>query len=96
MPAKPSLDAKTKVQPRRTGEAVDVAARYFIYQLYDDTGGHAGVWKALRDDKKAQPSVTRAVERGWAVVRDDGKGRSKVHSASLTDEGRRLARKSLR
>jgi hypothetical protein len=93
MRAKPFFNANTKTKPRKPGEAVDVAARYFIYELYDATGGHAGAWKALRAD--GEPSVARAVERGWAIVRDDGKGSTKVRSASLTDEGRRIARKSL-
>ena len=95
MPDKPFFNANTRTKPRRPGEAVDVAARYFIYELYDATGGHAGEWKALRADGEVQPSVARAVERGWAIVRDDGKGSTKVRSASLTDEGRRMARKSL-
>ena len=93
MPDKPSFNTNTRTRPRRPGEAVDVAARYFIYDLYDATGGHAGAWKALRAD--VEPSVARAVERGWAIIRDDGKGSTKVRSASLTDEGRRIARKSL-
>jgi len=93
MPAKPFFNVKTK--QRKAEEAVDVAARYFIYELYDATGGHAGAWKALGAHGKAQPSVARAVERGWAILREDGKGSTKMRSASLTDEGRRLARKSL-
>ena len=93
MPLKPSFTANTRTRPRRPGDAVDVVARYFIYELYDATGGHAGAWTALRAD--VEPGVARAVERGWAIVRDDGKGSTKVRSASLTDEGRRIARKSL-
>jgi hypothetical protein len=95
MPNKPFFIPTTKTKPRRTGEAVDVAARYFVYELYDATSGHVGAWKALRDNGEVQATVARAVERGWAIVRDDGKGRTKVRSASLTDEGRRMARKSL-
>ena len=45
-------------RPRRPGEAVDVAARYFIYELYDATSGHAGAWKALRAD--VEPGTWRA------------------------------------
>jgi len=73
-----------------------VAARYFVYELYDGTGGHVGAWKVLRDNGQTQPTVARAVERGWAIVRNDEMGRTKVRSASLTDEGRRMARRSLR
>jgi hypothetical protein len=95
MPNKPFFVPTTKTKPRRTGEAVDVAARYFVYELYDATGGHAGAWKILRHGRELRATVARAVERGWIIVRDDGKGRTNVRSASLTDEGRRMARKSL-
>ena len=96
MPNAPFFAPTTQTKPRRTGEAVDVAARYFVYELYDATGGHVGAWKVLRDNGQVQATVARAVERGWAVVRDDGKGTTKVRSASLTGEGRRMARRSLR
>ena len=96
MPNTPFFTPTTKTKPRRPGEAVDVAARYFVYELYDATGGHVGAWKVLRDDEQVQATVARAVERGWAVVRDDAKGRTKVRSASLIGEGRRMARRSLR
>ena len=96
MPSKPFFSPTSKTKPRRTGEAVDVAARYFVYELYDATSGHAGAWKVLREKGQVQATVARAVERGWAIVREDGKGKSKVRSASLTDDGRRLALKSLR
>ena len=91
MPNKPFFIPTTKTKPRRTGEAVDVAARYFVYELYDATSGHGGAWKVLRERGQVQASVARAVERGWAIVWEDGKGKSKVWSASLTDDGRRLA-----
>ena len=57
---------------------------------------HAGEWMVLRDKGQVLATLARAVERGWAVVREDGKGKRKVRSASLTDDGRRLALKSLR
>jgi|ERR1051325_2995990 hypothetical protein len=94
MPNKPFFTPTIKTKPPRTVEAVDVAARYFVYELYDATSGHVGAWKALRLGGEVQATVARAVERGWAIVRQNGKGRTKVRSASLTDEGRRLARKS--
>ena len=50
----------------------------------------------LREKAQIQATVARAVERGWAIVQEHGKGKSKVRSASLTDDGRRLALKSLR
>jgi hypothetical protein len=96
MPSKPFFSPTSNTKPRRTGEAVDVAARYFVYELYDATSGDAGAWKELREKGQVQATVARAVERGWAIVRVEGKGKSKVRSASLTDDGRRLALKSLR
>ena len=96
MPSKPFFSPTTTTKPRRTGEAVDVAARYFVYELYDATSGHAGAWKVLREKGQVQVTVARAVERGWAIVREDGKGKNKVRTASLTDDGRRMALKSLR
>ena len=96
MPNKPFFSPTTKSKPRRTGEAVDVAARYFVYELYDATSGQAGAWKVLREKGQVQATVARAVERGWAIVREDRKGKSKMRSASLTDDGRRIALKSLR
>jgi hypothetical protein len=96
MPNKPFFSPTSKSKPRRTEEAVDVAARYFVYELYDATSGHAGAWKVLREKGQVQATVARAVERGWAIVREDGKGKSKVRSASLTDDGRRMALRSLR
>ena len=38
MPNKPFFTPNTKTKARRTGEAVDVAARYFVYELYDARG----------------------------------------------------------
>ena len=96
MPSKPFFCPTTKTKPRRTGDAVDVAARYFVYELFDGTSGHAGEWKVLREKGQVEATVARAVERGWAIVREDGKGRNKVRRASLTEDGRRMALKSLR
>jgi hypothetical protein len=81
-----------------TSEAVDIAARYFVYKLFDATNRQPGAWAVLSDIGEAKATVARAVERGWIVVRQDGGiGRGKaLQSASLTDEGRLVARKGLR
>jgi hypothetical protein len=92
MPNKPFFTSSTKTKPRRTGEAVDVAARYFVYELYDTTSGHAGEWKALRNNAEVQATVTRAIERGWVMLQGKD-GKYPARSAALTDEGRRLARR---
>ena len=93
---KPFFIPTAKNKPARTGEAIDVAARYFVYTLFEATNGQPGVWKVLREMAEKAATVARAVERGWVVVRDVGVGKAKVQSGSLTDEGRRLARKGLR
>jgi hypothetical protein len=74
---------------------IDVAARYFVYKLFGATDGRPGAWHALRELSEKVETVTRAVERGWVVVRDQRKGRPTIGSAALTDEGRRMARRSL-
>jgi hypothetical protein len=75
----------------KTSDVLDVAARYFVYKLYEATNGELGTWWALRDIGEKPETLARAIERGWVIVRGDGKG--KADSASLTPEGRLLARK---
>ena len=76
----------------KTVDACEVAARYFVYKLYEATDGEPKQWKELRDLGETPNTVTRAVERGWVILDSAG---SDLHgrSAALTDEGRRLARK---
>ena len=94
---KPYFIAASKITPR-TAETVDVAARHLLYKLYDATSRVPGAWHALGEIGERPETVARAVERGWVIVRQDGGGGkvSKVKSAALTDEGRRVARKGLR
>jgi hypothetical protein len=92
--SKPFFIATAKTKPVRTAEAVDVAARYFVYDLFDVTDGVLGAWHVLgRVVGERRAAVARAVERGWLIVRDDRVGKSTVQSASLTGNGRLLARK---
>jgi hypothetical protein len=82
-----------------TSQALDVAARYLVYKLYDASKGTsmAPSWQSVRALGEAVATVSRAVERGWVVLRDDGnKGKTKEIWAALTEEGRALARKGLR
>jgi hypothetical protein len=91
--SKPFFIPPAKSKPPRAGEAIDVAARYLVYKLYGATNGQLGAWHELPGLGEAKATVARAVERGWVVIRqEDGK----MQIASLTDEGRRLARKGLR
>jgi hypothetical protein len=76
----------------KTVDAIDVAAKYFVYKLYDTTDGQPMQWETLRGMDETRATVSRAVERGWVILQD---ARSKPLDlkAALTDEGRRLARK---
>jgi hypothetical protein len=76
---------------RKPADAEDIAARYLVYKLYDATRDQLGTWQELHPLGEPKAIVDRAVERGWVTVRQDGKGKAKVYSASLTVEGRRLA-----
>jgi hypothetical protein len=94
--SKLSSIAGTGSRSRRAAEAVDIAAKYLVYKLYDATSGRSDAWQALGGIGEQPEALTRAVERGWLIVRDDKVGRFKVLSGLLTDEGRRLGRRTLR
>ena len=86
-----------KSKSLRTAEALDVAARYFLYKLYDATNRQPGAWQVLgKMIGESKETVKRAVELGWVVVRDEAVGKVKKSSGMLTEEGRRVARKGLR
>ena len=82
----------TKPKVVKTRDGTDVAARYFVYKLYEATGGHSMQSAALYGMGESAPTISRAVERGWVVLQD-AKAKSLDRKAALTDEGRRLARK---
>jgi len=90
------LPRAAKSTSTRTAEAIDIAARYLVYKLFDATGGNMALWHPVRALREATETVSRAAERGWVVVRDEGDGRAKQRSAALTEVGRLLARKALR
>ena len=91
--SKPFFVANTQSKPSRTGEAVDVAARYLVYKLYDATSGARGAWLPLSNIGEPTETLARAAGRGWVVVEQGAGG--KARTASLTDEGRRMVRKGL-
>jgi hypothetical protein len=84
--------AKGRPKVIKTREGIDVAARYFVYKLYDATGGQPMQWRVLYGMGESAATIFRAVERGWVVLQGDG-GKPLERKAALTDEGRRLARK---
>ena len=73
-------------------DGVDVAARYFVYKLYEATNGQPMQSQILLGMGESAATISQAVERGW-VVFEDVRGKPLDRKAALTDEGRRLARK---
>jgi hypothetical protein len=97
MPFKPSIVVPRRSKALPTAEALDIAARYFLYKLYDATNRQPGAWQVLgKMIGESKETVKRAVERGWVIVREDAVGGVKVRGGMLTDEGRRVARRGLR
>jgi len=82
----------TKAPPKATRDALDVAARYFVYKLYDATRREPMQWVALKEIDEASATIARAAERGWVVL-EGAAGKPLDRKAALTEEGRRLARK---
>jgi hypothetical protein len=80
----------------KTADALDVAARYLVYKLYVPGRTLGESWHPLSTLGEAAATVTRAVERGWVTLRDEGQGRTRERYATLTDTGRQVARKRLR
>ena len=82
-------------KPLPTIDVADVAARHLLYKLFEATEGQPGAWHGLSGIGERPETVDRAVERGWMVVQAEN-GKKKLKSASLTNEGRLVARRGLR
>jgi hypothetical protein len=76
----------------KIADPVDVAARYFVYKLYEATDGQPKAWATLREMGEKAATISRAADRGWVIL-DGTSGKPLERKAALTDEGRRLARK---
>jgi hypothetical protein len=85
---------KSKGTPKsvKIADTIDVAARYFVYKLYEATDGQPKVWATLRGMGELRATIERAVERGWVIL-EETSGKVLERKAALADEGRRLARK---
>ena len=81
---------------QRYTDSVDAAARYLVYNLFIAVSGAPETSRLLRDIDEKVETLARAMDRGWVEVferrRKDG---AMVRLVALTDEGRRMARKSL-
>jgi hypothetical protein len=63
---------KSKGKSFKTIGAIDVAARYFVYKLYEATGRQPMQWVALHGLGESAATIARAVERGWVILQDEG------------------------
>jgi hypothetical protein len=84
----PAAKGRSRVIKIRDG--TDVAARYFVYKLYEATDGQPMRRATLYGLGESAASISRAVERGWVVLQGS---KPLDRKAALTDEGRRLARR---
>jgi hypothetical protein len=92
MTLRPFTIPKNKDAPKgvKIADTVDVAARYFVYKLYEATDGQPKAWAKLQGIDESRVTIERAVERGWVVIQGS---KPLERKAALTDEGRRLARR---
>jgi hypothetical protein len=86
----PTAKGLPKVIKIRDG--TEVAARYFVYKLYEASDGHPMQWAASYGMGESAATISRAVERGWVILWGTS-GKPLELKAALTDEGRRLARR---
>jgi hypothetical protein len=94
MTLRPFTIPKNKGAPKgvKIADTVDVAARYFVYKLYEATNGQPKAWAKLQGIDESRVTIARAVERRWVVL-EGTSGKLLERKAALTDEGRRLARR---
>ena len=59
---------KPKAKVTKTRNGTDVAARYFVYKLYEATDGRPMQWGMLRGMDESRTTIARAVERGWVIL----------------------------
>jgi hypothetical protein len=86
----PAAKGRPKVIKIRDG--TEVAERYFVYKLYEATGGQPMQWQVLLGMGESAVTISRAVERGWVILQEVSR-KPLERKAVLTDEGRRVARR---
>jgi hypothetical protein len=86
------VSAKGRAKVIKIRDGTEVAARHFVYKLYDTTGGQPMQWRVLHGMGESAATISRAVERRWVILQEV-RGKPLDRKAALTDEGRRLARK---
>jgi hypothetical protein len=65
--SKPFFIPNANSKPLRNAEAIDVAARYLAYKLYEATDRQPEAWHVLREIGETKATVARAVERGGCL-----------------------------
>jgi hypothetical protein len=92
MPIAIPFNAPAKGRPKvvKIRDGTGVAARYFVYKLYEATGRQPMQWATLHGLGESAATISWAVERGWVVLQGS---KPLERKAALTDEGRRLARR---
>jgi hypothetical protein len=58
------VSAKGRIKVTKIRDGTEVAARYFVYKLYDTTGGQPMQWGVLLGMGESAATISRAVERG--------------------------------
>jgi hypothetical protein len=86
----PAAKGRPKVIKIRDG--TEVAARYFVYKLYEATGGQPMQWQVLLGMGESAVTISRAVERGWVILQEVSR-KPLERKAAPTDEGRRVSRR---
>jgi hypothetical protein len=76
--------------PTKILDATEVAARLFVYKLYETADGQPMQWSVLHGMGELAATISRAVERGWVILQEESR-RPLERKVALTDEGRRLA-----
>ena len=59
---------KSKGKSFKTIGAIDVAARYLVYKLYEATDGQPMRWATLQGMGESRATIVRTIENGWAIL----------------------------
>jgi len=84
-----NISKSTKTVAKSTSTLLDIAARFFVYKLYEAADGRRMEQRGMGETLE---TVLRSVELGWVTLHGNGT-KSLERSAAMTDEGRRLARR---
>jgi hypothetical protein len=79
----------------KTDDAIDIAARFFVYKLYDAKVRQLKQWHVFHEIGEKPATMSRAVEPGWVVGQKQGyrlcSAGWRPGASSRRPRGRRLA-----